>query len=325
MTIPLVRREVDTNNGGELGSNRDFFQARNYAMNSGFDIAQRGTTFLLGAGTANTIDRWFAASNGVATTVSQQTFTVGQTAVPDNPKYFLRFANTSTGSGTSARIEQHIERVHTLANKTVTVSFWAQSSVSSQVGGVFLTQNFGTGGSPSSSVISATQSFNYPTSWAFFSFTFVLPSISGATLGSNNNDYLGVTIQMPFVTISNTDISQVMVNEGSIAGPWRPMGNNIGQELLLCQRYYELVATIAYQGYVQVGLNVFQNVTIQPKRASPTIAIGTFTNVSNISGGVGFSSPSQDFAHYVVSGAADNGAANYVRGTASNVSFDAEI
>jgi hypothetical protein len=66
---------------------------RNKIINGNFDVWQRGTSFsALGYGA----DRWRSYYTGGTTTVySQQSFTLGQTDVPDNPEFYARLVVTS--------------------------------------------------------------------------------------------------------------------------------------------------------------------------------------------------------------------------------------
>ena len=252
---------------------------RNKIINGNFDIWQRGTSQTnSGYGSA---DRWYNQHNGSSKTASQQAFSLGQTEVPGNPKYYLRHVVTSvSGSGYFCITQQKIEGVSTLAGKTATLSFWAKADANKDIATEF-TQNFGTGGSPSTGVISiGVTTHSLTTSWQKFTTTVSIPSISGKTLGTDGNDYLHLVIwfdsESTYSSRTNSlgqqsgtfDIAQVQLEEGSAATPFeqRP----IGLELSLCQRYFEICHFNVY-GYVQgstyqTGSNVFWH----PKRATPT-------------------------------------------------------
>ena len=120
----------------------------NLVINGQFDIWQRATD--TGSNSTDGVlgaDRWMLASSGATKQVTRQAFTVGQTDVPSNPKYYLRFAVT-TGNDNCA-LRQRIEGVDRVQG-TVTLSFWAKGT--NPAGGHFSVQNrqdFGTGGSAS--------------------------------------------------------------------------------------------------------------------------------------------------------------------------------
>jgi hypothetical protein len=115
---------------------------KNYIINGNFDIWQRGTSVTGGYGA----DRWTFDLSGATGTFAQGTFTVGQTDVPNNPKFYGNV--TITGADNNARIEQKIEDVNTLAGETITISFWAKytsnAPTSFNIAGA---QDFGSGGS----------------------------------------------------------------------------------------------------------------------------------------------------------------------------------
>ena len=62
--------------------------------------------------------------------------------------------------------------------------------------GVRTVQYFGTGGSPSSSVIVSAGTPSLTSSWQKFTYTVDIASISGKTLGSDNNHSLWVGFQV---------------------------------------------------------------------------------------------------------------------------------
>ena len=223
---------------------------RNKLINGGFDIWQRGTSQTsTGYGSD---DRWFNLQAGSTKTASRQTFTLGQTDVPGNPTYFARTVAVLAGSPASSDYvlkSQRVEDVETFAGQTCTFSFWAKADASKNIA-VEFGQYFGTGGSPSSSVTGlGVTTCALTTSWQRFSITVTLPSISGKTLGTNNDSYLDVrwwfSAGSDFNARTNSlgnqagtfDVANAQLESGSIATPFeqRP----IQAELNLCQRYYE--------------------------------------------------------------------------------------
>ena len=133
---------------GVLLSNNRQLSFRNKIINGNFDIWQRGTSQTSsGYGSA---DRWPCTNVGTTKIASQQIFTVGQTEVPGNPKYFIRHNVTSVpGASNYAIMLQRIESVLTLSGKKATLSFWAKADSIKNIA-IELYQHFGTGGSPSS-------------------------------------------------------------------------------------------------------------------------------------------------------------------------------
>ena len=130
---------VTPNSANVIGKNR--------IINGNFDFWQRGTTASYSVTSSKYLaDRWLMRTTATAdVTISQQSFTVGQTDVPNNPKYFYRWDITSHTTG-SGRLEQRIEDVSTFAGNTCTLSFWAKCN-SSQTMSTAYQQIFGTGGS----------------------------------------------------------------------------------------------------------------------------------------------------------------------------------
>lgn len=219
------------------------FPSPNYIINSAFDFWQRGTTFSSPANAAYTADRWRLGydGTGAARTLSRQAFTPGTAPVAGyEGTYFYRYAQTSAGSGAtySNVLEQAIEGVRTLAGQTVTVSFWAKADSARIISPIY-TQYFGTGGSPSSPVYIGATSQNITTSWARYSTTITLPSISGKTIGTNGNDSLTITFQSYTTNATQTiDFWGIQVEAGSTATPFRRNSPNLQAELAACQRYY---------------------------------------------------------------------------------------
>jgi hypothetical protein len=236
----VIAPTVSSLNGGPLAG------FRNRIINGNFDFWQRGTSFTSSEYGA---DRWGHGRIGTTHTVTQQAFTLGQTAVPNEPTYFCRTVVTSVaGAGNTSQLFQRIEDVRTFAGQQVTVSFWAKIDATKNIS-IELTQDFGTGGSPSATVTAiGTTKVSIGTSWQKVTVTATVPSISGKTLGTDNNSYLTVNIWFDAGSSFNSrtdslgqqsgtfEIAQVQVEPGPVATPFehRP----IGTELALCQRYY---------------------------------------------------------------------------------------
>ena len=210
---------------------------RNLIINGGFVVWQRGTSF---TGDEYTADRWNQALSGGTATVSRQAFTLGQTEVPGNPVYYLR-ESCSVGNG-NCGINQPIEDVRTGAGGPVTVSFWAKGTNPPGYGywAIQLWQRFGTGGSPSGSVQN-NKELKVTSQWKKYTFTYELGSVSGKTLGTNNDHNVDLIIRQ-HESDSNTgawelNIANVQVELGKNATDFEH--RSIGEELALCQRYFQ--------------------------------------------------------------------------------------
>lgn len=225
--------QTDNINWAYLGTSqtRQAGEYKNKIINGNFDIWQRGINF---TGSEYTADRWYAAA--ILGSITQQAFTLGQTDVPGEPTYFSRGTITSNSQGFQL-FQQRIESVRTLAGKLATVSFYARLNSGSITFTPRLVQNFGTGGSPSSSVITNLGSFSPTGSWQKFIYTVAVPSITGKTLGTNNDDYLSFEFLIDNTNTGVLDLAKVQVEEGTIATEFEQ--RHLQQELALCQRFYE--------------------------------------------------------------------------------------
>lgn len=219
---------------------------RNKIINGNFDVWQRGTSFTTSGYSA---DRWRSAYGGGTTAVcSQQSFTLGQTSVPNNPQYYIRIVTTTDSSADArANLTQKIENVRTFQGQTVTVSFWAKADAVKNIA-VEPRQDFGTGGSPSSAVDITPQKFALSTNWTKYTKTFTIPSIASKTLGTDNNDFLqfsfwldaGSDYDSRTDTLGNQsgtfEFSQVQIEQGSSATDFEY--KSLGEIIRDCKRYY---------------------------------------------------------------------------------------
>jgi hypothetical protein len=249
-------------NGGPLSG------TRNRIINGNFDVWQRGTnTGTWGAPVTNYYwpDRWVFNSNGTGGngSVSQQSFTPGQTDVPGEPTYFMSWQITSAASGQTTGdcwVEQRIEDVRTFAGQTATLSFYAKGT--GTLPNIYVTQTFGSGGSSQVAYTLATN-LALNATWTKYTYTVSLASISGKTIGTNH--YVGVTFMVPLNSTYTCDLAQVQFEPGSVATPFER--RSYGQELALCQRYFQS-ATV---GIVSAGYGGSYFAFPVTMRATPTV------------------------------------------------------
>lgn len=235
---------------------------RQGGVNCNFDVWQRGGSFLNPPSGEYTADRWktsfiTAGATFPATTHARLALSGGEV---DKSIYAYRliFGGGVTGlaTGSSGLLEQPIENgVWKLsgAGKKITVSFWARSSLPGKRIGIYLAENYGTGGTPASPTIDNGTSLTLTSAFTKYTFTFSVTSLSGKVFGTNNDDFLsinlmyiwGSTYNSRFNTASTEtvsaagtiDIAQIQVNSGDVALPFQP--RSFAEELTLCQRYYE--------------------------------------------------------------------------------------
>lgn len=207
---------------------------RNLLINGGFDVWQRGTSFT--ADNVYTADRWNSADGSggsPARTLSRQAFTVGQTDVPGEPTYYARHNQTGASTNSDSNLNQKIEGVRTGAGQSVTLSFWAKADASLNIRLRFR-QNFGSGGSSTVNTNIA-DAFTIGTSWAKYTYTQTLPSISGKTI-SGGDDHLEVQLEFTNASTFTFDIAQMQFELGNVATPFEH--RSYGEELQLCSRYF---------------------------------------------------------------------------------------
>ena len=240
---------------------------KNSLINGNFDIWQRDTSFAItGAYQAYQADRWQVATNVTAGTLtcSRQAFTLGQTDVPGDPTYFYRMSSSglTVDANVSTSLGNYPENVRTFAGQTVTVSFYANGSKAGDIG-LLMAQHFGTGGSPSGTVLIQPQMVSLAGSgWEKVEAQFTLPSITGKTLGTDpNSSHLRLFIVptslgsgasgigwSPFDYLAGTetlDLSQVQLEVGDQPTDFEVESR--GDTLLRCMRYYFKLSPVSAQ------------------------------------------------------------------------------
>ena len=267
------------------------YSLRNKIVDGRFDFWYEGVSQTTSGYGSDTM--WVNAQVGGSKVHTRQLLTAGADLpaieVPST-KYFSRTVVTSVaGASNQVRKYQVIEDVRTLAGKTVTVSFYAKADAAKNIALSF-EQNFGLGGS--TTVLVAVGLVPLTTTWARYSRTVTLPSVSGKTIGADNNAlvfslwfdagsaYNGVASSLGQRS-GTYDICCVQVEEGSIATPFEELPPEISESRV--NRYYEeginaLIGSAAGAGYF-VGTRIpFRQI----KRCIPTITYGTPTEYVNI-------------------------------------------
>lgn len=226
------------------------FAGKNKVMNGDFYVNQRNFSSTSTDGFL--FDRYqLATSTGGS--ASAQIFTAGTAPVSGyNGKGFVRFVTTGQTASDAYTILKHcIEDVRTLADQTVTFSFWAKSASGTPKISLEVIQDFGTGGSPSAAVFTYAGQSTISTSWTRYSITFTMPSLSGKTIGTTANTsltaiQLWVSAGTDFnartgslgIQTNTFDIWGLQLEAGSTATAFQTATGTLQGELAACQRYY---------------------------------------------------------------------------------------
>jgi hypothetical protein len=256
----------------------NFAAGKNKFINGDFGIWQRGTSFSNPSDGAYTADRFFTQHNGTGTTrtISQQTFTPGTAPVAGyEGQYYLRYNLSVVGTSSYNRVCQNIEDVRTFAGQTVTVSMWLKSSTTQNVS-INLSQIFGSGGS--SENYFGNSNFNITTSWARYSATFAVPSVSGKTIGTSS--YLKLFLELNASSTYTTEIWGVQIEAGSVATSFQTATGTIQGELAACERYFQIVT-----GQMLSGANtttVYGGVNFRTQmRTAPSVALSAAMTITD--------------------------------------------
>jgi hypothetical protein len=241
---------------------------RNRIINGAMDFAQRGTSFVA-ASTGYTVDRWrYALSSGAVSTLSQNSDVPTGSGFQYSLRSTITTADTSIGASEFALIQQNIEgfNVVDLVGQTFTLSFRVRSSNTGTHCISFINE-----GNNRSFVVEYT--VNAVNTWETKSVTVTGGLITAGTwnftngLGLQVNFLLAVgsTFQTAagswqtgqFFGTSNQvnclgtngnifAITGVQLEVGNVATPFER--RQFGQELALCQRYYNRDVLVAVGG-----------------------------------------------------------------------------
>ena len=200
---------------------------RNFLINGGQDVWQRGTSF---SGAQYTSDRWFMSSSGGTLAASRST------DVPTSPYFQYSLSVTGT-SANNTQIYQRIESANStlFAGQTVTLSVWAKNSAgttSLDYVGLYptATDNFASTTLDIQGSLTAT---SWSGSWTRYSVTFTANAL--ATRGYMIIFYRnGTETSTTLFTGAQLEIASVRTN-------FSRAGGTIQGELAACQRYFQLI------------------------------------------------------------------------------------
>lgn len=248
---------------------------RNKIINGSFNIDQRNSgaaqTITAAAALAYTVDRWYAYCTGANVT--------GQRVAGTAPNKF-NYCFTGAASVTKIGFAQRIEAINCqdLANTTATLSVDLANSLLTTVTWTAWYANtedtFGTLASPTRTQI-ATGTFTVNSTLTRYTTNITVPS--AATTG------IEIEFSVGAQTSGTWTIGRVQLENGSTATPFET--RSVGQELDLCQRYYEIFTNLALSAYVpSAGAFALQTLSFSQKRATPTVTLASSPTYSNGSG-----------------------------------------
>ena len=291
---------------------------RNRIINGDMRIDQRNAGAALVPIPQNTytVDRLlYSASQSGKFNFQQNAFAgTGPDGFPNYAGFVVASAYTASAAeffSTSQRIEgfntSDLEW-GTAAAKTVTLSFWVQSSLAGLHSGALVNSSFNRS-YPYGFTVSAANTWEFK--------TITIPGDTSGTWSTTNgmgigltfnlgcgSDYLGtanawaaanksgVTGAVSVVGTSGATfyITGVQLEAGSVATPFerRPYG----QELALCQRYYARLVGFASGGQLGLGMSTGSTAcwanfyTPQPLRATPTVSFSNIVNSDQVNYGI---------------------------------------
>ncbi len=263
---------------------------RNFIHNARFNIAQRGNGPFTAVG--YNVDRWSLWRNLDTASIVREVMAMGGLANNEDGAYYITCAFTGVNDTASqTAIYQLIEDVRRLANKTVTVSFYALCWAGAIKVGVNLDQSFGSGGSPSAVVSVPGQTVTLDQTWKRYSLTFTMPSVVGKTLGTNNNhctsfnlflssgNYDPIRTGNPGVQAGTVQIYGVQIEVGSVATTLEKLDPQV--DLANCQRFYQTGWAWAYYSNCSIAQTVGNTYTfVIPMRATPTTSLNSPSNTN---------------------------------------------
>lgn len=204
--------------GGGGGGGVTEMDYLNYVINGQFLFFDDASISTLPASETAIADYWYFDKNNTSATDSIDfvDFALGSTTPPLSPKYYLHYACTNVPIGETYKdVYIKIKGVESFQGSPIVLAVEQQGTVPVQVLEFRYLQHFGTGGTPSADVGGSISSHNVSLTWSKINDTLTLPTISGKTLGTNNDDYIAFIIRLPVNVTTEIDLTNFQINLGS--------------------------------------------------------------------------------------------------------------
>jgi len=196
---------------------------KNIFINGAFGVSQRGYSSATAVSDNDyTLDRWKMRTEGASATV-QQTAVTPWTGKTTNA---IKVVATSTANGYH-NIRQIVEDYKIVSGQTVTLSAWVRGSGNPLFFRHWGVTNIGSGKALTSS-------------WQKYTETYNVPALSNTTDGNSGSFTMALGNYNGYVSITSGDwyeVALLQVELGSQATDFEH--RSYGEELALCQRYYE--------------------------------------------------------------------------------------
>jgi hypothetical protein len=302
--------DVNDTNGTINITAAPYAAGKNKIINGDFRFNQRNWTSSTASGTYG-YDRWKQINSDGTVTMSAQAFTPGTAPVAGyEASNFMRIVTSGQSSVNAFAFPlQPIEDVRTLAGQTITISFWAKAGSGTPKVAIEMDNSYGTGGSPSSAVQTYFGQVTLSTSWARYSVTGTMPTLTGKTLGTTANTsatFLDLWVSGGSTFNSRTgslgiqnntfDFWGVQVEYGSTATAFQTATGTIQGELAACQRYFNAYGDTAINYYpFTIGLcspsNIIDLIMPLPVQMRIAPSLTNSTTYSNYYVSTGSSTP----------------------------------
>jgi len=156
----------------------------------------------------------------------------GVAGVEENPTNYIEYSCSDAGAGESIKdIWTSFHDVISFQGEMVSFSFSAKSPSSSPIE-LVIAQDFGTGGTPSTTVRTNVVTFSLTSAWQRYTATFALPSVTGKVKGTDGNDRVKLTLAMPLNTVCTVQFTNVQLELGELANPFQYRTYDIERALL---------------------------------------------------------------------------------------------
>jgi hypothetical protein len=313
-------------NGGPLAG------ARNRIINGDMRIDQRnaGASVTVTSGGVFITDRWESTEDTDGTMTAQQS-TTAPAGFTSSLLFTTGTADASLGASQYVFSQQKIEGFNvadlgwgTASAQSITLSFWVQSSLTGTFGGA-LRNSAANRSYPFTYTISAANTWEQKSvtiagdttgTWVtnngagiFLGFGLgVGSSLSGTAGAWNSNNNISATGAISVIGTAGATfyITGVQLETGSVATPFER--RSYGQELALCQRYYEAQSEETYLGFPAPNATFAHTFALMfkaQKRIAPTI-VYNLNNTFNVSSSAVVSSTTYAWSLQIIAAATTN-------------------